>query len=65
MKTYMLAAVVDPSASPLDARALSTQAINLKSDAGPITRVQLLLTPDVEKNGLPSNPTVLSQWVAP
>ena len=65
MKTYMLAAVVDPSASPLDARALSTQAINLKSDAGPITRVQLLLTPDVEKNGLPSNPIVLSQWVAP
>lgn len=63
VKTYMLAAVVDSSASPLSTEALSTQAINLRSSDGPITRVELLLTPDVEKNGLPNNPTVLSQWV--
>jgi hypothetical protein len=59
---YMLAASWDTSADPLSKAALQTRAINLPASAGAVTRVDLLLTPDAQKNGLPSNPTVLYTW---
>jgi autotransporter-associated beta strand protein len=35
---------------------------NLPASGGTVTKIQLLLTPDVEDNGLPANPQVLSTW---
>lgn len=61
-KTYMLAASWDPTLNPTDRAALSTQAINLKASDGKVKYVELLLTPDAEKNGLPAKPTVLAKW---
>jgi hypothetical protein len=41
------------------------RAINLRAADGPVTRVQLLYTPDAQASGLPDAPTVLDEWVAP
>jgi hypothetical protein len=62
-KHYMLAASWDTAADPLSNKALQTKAVNLPASAGAVTKVDLLLTPDAEKNGLPSNPKVLYTWV--
>ncbi|MCU0665309.1 MAG: M66 family metalloprotease [Myxococcota bacterium] len=62
-KHYMLAASWDTTADPFSSAALQTRAVNLPASAGAVTRVDLLLSPDAEKNGLPSNPTVLYSWI--
>lgn len=41
---------------------LKTVAINIPARNGEITKVELLLTPDVERNGLPGSPQVLYTW---
>ena len=62
VKTYMLAASYDPTADPLNAASLVTEGINLPVAGGTVTKVELLLTPDAQVNGLPSNPQVLYKW---
>jgi hypothetical protein len=62
-KIYMLAATWDTAADPLSAGSLVTKAVNLPASGGAVTKVELLLTPDAEKNGLPGSPTVLHTWV--
>ncbi len=64
VKTYMLAASYDTSADPLNAASLFTEGINLPAADGAVTRVELLLTPDAQINGLPVNPEVLYTWTA-
>lgn len=61
-KTYMLASSWNPSLSPTDSSALSTQAINLRASNGAVKHIELLLTPNAEKNGLPIKPVVLAEW---
>lgn len=61
-RTYMLAASYDTGADPLSAGSLFTEGINLPAADGSITRVELLLTPDAQVNGLPANPQVLYTW---
>jgi hypothetical protein len=61
-KIYMLAAPWEPTASPLSSGSLKTEAINLPAADGPVTQVELLLTPDAQINGLPTNPQVLAVW---
>lgn len=63
--TYMVAASWDPTVSPLSYDSLSTQAINLPASNGSVSQVELLLTPDAEKNGLPNSPTLIASWQAP
>lgn len=62
VKTYMLAASWEPGIDPLQGNSLRTEAINLPAAAGEITRIQLLLTPDAEINGLPTDPEILFTW---
>ncbi|NNC87462.1 MAG: hypothetical protein HKN82_03255, partial [Akkermansiaceae bacterium] len=61
-KTYMLAASWEPGADPLSGGSLKTEAVNLLASDGEVTRVDLLLTPDAEDNGLPADPEVLYTW---
>jgi autotransporter-associated beta strand protein len=61
-KTYMLAASWEPAADPLTSGSLKTAALNLPASGGTVTRIDLLLTPDAEDNGLPANPQVLYSW---
>jgi len=61
-KTYMLAAAWEPSQSPFARASLRTAALNLPADDGEVTRVDLLLTPDAQINGLPADPQVLYTW---
>ena len=63
-KTYMLAASWNASASPTSSGSLDTEAMNLPASDGAVTRIELLLTPDAEDNGLPANPQVLYTWPA-
>jgi autotransporter-associated beta strand protein len=63
-KTYMLAASWNPSASPTSGSSLDTAAVNLPATNGAVTKVELLLTPDAQVNGLPLNPQVLYTWPA-
>ncbi len=62
VKTYMLAASWDTSADPLLGSSLQTAALNLPASAGSVTKIDLLLTPNAETNGLPANPEVLYSW---
>jgi hypothetical protein len=61
-KTYMLAASYDPAADPTSASSLVTEGINLPAANGTVTRVELLLTPNAQINGLPPSPEVLYTW---
>ncbi len=61
-KTYMLAASWVTSQDPFSTGSLVTEAINLPASDGAVTKIELLLTPDAEVNGLPANPQVLSTW---
>ncbi|MEY4245141.1 MAG: hypothetical protein RLZZ245_2726 [Verrucomicrobiota bacterium] len=61
-KTYMLAASWVTSQDPFSGGSLVTEAINLPAANGTVTKIELLLTPDAEVNGLPTNPQVLSTW---
>lgn len=59
---YMLAASWEPGADPLSGGSLKTEGVNLRASDGDVTRVELLLTPDAEINGLPGSPQVLYAW---
>ncbi|NNM31063.1 MAG: hypothetical protein HKO57_16200, partial [Akkermansiaceae bacterium] len=61
-KIYMLAAPWEPGLDPLAGSSLKTEALNLPAADGEVTRVELLLTPDAEVNGLPADPEVLYTW---
>lgn len=61
-KTYMLAASWVTSQDPYSSGSLVTEAINLPAADGAVTKIELLLTPNAEDNGLPANPQVLSTW---
>lgn len=61
-KTYMLAAPWEPTLDPHVTNSLKTEAVNLRASDGPVTRVEMLLTPDAQINGLPANPQVLYTW---
>ena len=61
-KTYMLAASWVTTQDPYSSGSLVTEAINLPAADGAVTKIELLLTPDAEVNGLPANPTVLYTW---
>lgn len=60
--TYMLPAAGDAASSPLSVSSLKTVAVNLRAIDGPVTKVELLLTPDSENTGLPANPEILAIW---
>ena len=61
-KIYMLAASGVSNGDPLSSSSMKTAAVNLPATDGEITKVELLLTPDAEDNGLPANPQVLYTW---
>jgi len=61
-KTYMLPASGIEGSDPYSASSLKTAAVNLRASDGTVTQVELLLTPDAEKDGLPSDPEVLYTW---
>jgi len=56
---YMVAAEWQPEVDPLSGGSLKTRAINLRASDGPVGTIELLLTPDVQTNGLPAQPEVL------
>jgi hypothetical protein len=56
---YMMPLAWRPDDDPLDADTFQTRALNVPVRDGEVTRVELLLTPDAEVNGLPANPEVL------
>ncbi|MDH7445929.1 M66 family metalloprotease [Aquimarina sp. 2201CG14-23] len=61
-KLYMLPLEMDTSVEPSNARSYKTKALNLRASEGTVTKIELLSTPDVEKNGLPDSPIVLYTW---
>lgn len=61
-KVVMLPSSWDPAADPLAPDSLRTRAVNLPAADGEVTRVELLLTPEAEHDGLPPNSTVLDVW---
>jgi hypothetical protein len=61
-KIYMLPASWKPEDNPVSGGSFNTRAINLPARDGKVTRAELLLTPDAEKNGLPEAPKVLDSW---
>ncbi len=58
----MLPFEYNPDMDPLDKKSHTTYAINLKASDGEVTNVELLLTPDAELNGLPSEETIITGW---
>lgn len=61
-KLVLLRAAWQPNLAVTNQQALQTSAINLPASDGPISKVELLLTPDAQQNGLPANPRVLDVW---
>ena len=61
-RTVMLAIEMDYDADPLTADSFNTRAVNLKASEGEVTKIELLLTPNAEVDGLPNNPQVLYSW---
>ncbi len=62
-KIYMLpVALLNPAPDPLALGSLSTRALNLPVKDGTITSVDLLSSPNAEKDGLAASPTVLATW---
>ncbi len=62
IKTVMLPISWNPGDDPLSGGSYRTHAINLPARDGKVTRIDLLLTPDAEKNGLTAAPKVLDSW---
>jgi hypothetical protein len=58
-RTFMMPMAWRPDDDPLDRDSLQTRALNIPVRDGEITRAELLLTPEADVNGLPSNPQVL------
>ncbi len=61
-KTYMLPASGTAGDDPYSNSSLKTTAVNLRASDGAVTQVELLLTPNAEKVGLPGSPDVLYTW---
>ena len=61
-KVLMLPASGVEGSDPYARGSLKTAAVNLRASEGNVTKVELLLTPDAERNGLPGNPEVLYVW---
>ncbi len=63
IKYMMLPLELNPdNDNPTHRSSYQTKAVNLPASDGMVTKIELLATPDVEKNGLPSNPEVLRVW---
>ncbi|MCU0610068.1 MAG: M66 family metalloprotease, partial [Chitinispirillaceae bacterium] len=62
IKTYMLPIALDTLADPFAAGSFQTRAVNLPASGGTVTKVEMLSTPDAEKNGVPAAPKVLDTW---
>jgi hypothetical protein len=62
VRTYMLPIAHRTDVAACSNDAWGTAAINLPASAGDVSRVELLLTPDAQAQGLPATPTVLSTW---
>ncbi len=60
---YLLPVSIDSTLNPLSASSFTTRAINLRANDGKISEVQLLKTPDAETNGLPTNPSILAEYI--
>ena len=61
--TYgMIPIAYDATLDPLDKKFFTTYAVNVKESDGVITKVELLLTPDAEVNGLPTEETIITDW---
>jgi hypothetical protein len=61
--TYsMLPIEHDASFDPLDKKYFTTHAVNVKESDGPVTKSELLLTPNAEQNGLPAQETIVESW---
>jgi hypothetical protein len=61
-KTYMMPVAWRADRNPIATDSISTRAINLPARDGEISKIEMLLTPDAEKNGLPAEPKVLDTW---
>lgn len=61
-KLLMLPIDMDTTLEPLDSKSLKTRAVNLRASDGAVTMIELLLTPDVEINGMSENAEVLRSW---
>ena len=59
---YLLAASATDEKDPTALRSLTTAAVNLRGDNGPVTAVELLHTPSADQAGLPEKPAVLARW---
>jgi len=59
VKTVMLPASYDVDADPCELRSLQTRAVNLPIRDGKVSGIELLLTPEADKNGMPADPQVL------
>jgi hypothetical protein len=61
-KYVMIPVEHDPGADPLDKFFFYTYAVNLLASDGEVSKVELLLTPDAEQNGLPTEETIITVW---
>ncbi len=59
---YLLAASAAEDGDPTTLRSLSTAAVNLRAEDGPVTGVELLYTPKADQVGMPESPKVLAGW---
>lgn len=60
--TYILPMSVSTTAGEKKNQGFGTRAINLRASEGEVTKVELLYTPRVEEQGLPTDPRILSTW---
>jgi hypothetical protein len=58
-RTYMMPMTWRPDDDPTSAGSFQTRALNVPVRDGQVTRAELLLTPEAEWNGMPSDPVVL------
>jgi hypothetical protein len=61
-KYVMIPVVHDPGADSLDKFSFYTYAVNLPASDGEVSKVELLLTPDAEVNGLPTADSIVTVW---
>jgi len=52
----------DPTKKPLSKGSFKSYAVNLPAEDGEVTKVELLLTPDADQNGLPAEETIIADW---
>lgn len=59
---YLLPASAAEDNDPSKLRSLTTAAVNLRAEDGPVTAVELLHTPAAHRSGLSVSPQVLARW---